>query len=437
MRILIFGDIPGIPQLLRHIPVEHLVGIVAASIRPQYHTALAAIAESHALPLLIQPKVDSADYASFRGAVTQLAPDLIWVNSYSMILRQDILRVARLGGINIHGALLPQYRGCNPTQWAILNGETATGVTVHEMSSGLDEGAIIDQRVVPLFFEDTWQTVSARILTATDELVTANLRSILIGDWQAKPQNISEASYCQRRTPDDGLFDWSQPVVDIYNKIRALLPPLPAAFYLDASGGKVHMDRQLTPFGVTSLKYELMKGWAMESNRVHLRPLRREDSALLSLLYDWITHRELVILNAPFYPTSEVDHEVWIESMLTKRMDLVVFVIEELEGGQAIGTCQLFNINWRHSSAELQIRIGDERYQSKGFGTEAVKLLCQFGFSDLNLHRIYLNVFANNKRAISAYTKCDFKMEGIMPDATFIDGKWSDVVMMGLLSKYE
>jgi len=260
MRILLFGDIPGIPQLLRHIPVEHLVGIVGAAIRPQYHTELAAIAESHALPLLIQPKADSADYANFRAAVTQLEPDLIWVNSYSMILQPDVLCAARLGGVNIHGALLPKYRGCNPTQWAILNGETATGVTMHEMSAGLDEGAIIDQRVVPLFFEDTWKTAYARITTATDALITANLHNMLTGNWQVRQQDISQANYYRRRTPDDGLFDWNQPVVEIYNKIRALLPPLPPAFYLDATGGKVSMDRQLTPFGVTALKYGLAGG---------------------------------------------------------------------------------------------------------------------------------------------------------------------------------
>ena len=255
MRILLFGDIPGIPQLLRHVPVEHVIGIVGATIRPQYHTGLAAIAESHAIPFLIQPKVNSSNYTSFRSAVTQLAPDLIWASSYSMIVRQDVLRAARLGGINIHGALLPKYRGCNPTQWAILNGETETGVTMHEMSEGLDEGAIIDQRTVPLLFEDTWQTASARISVAKDELIKANLQIILSGQWQARRQGKSQSPYCRRRTPDDGHFDWNETVVDIYNKIRALLPPLPPAFYTDASGKKMLMDRQLTPFGVTAMKY--------------------------------------------------------------------------------------------------------------------------------------------------------------------------------------
>ena len=430
MRILIFGDTFGIRQLLRHIAVDRLVGIVGAVIRPQYHTELAIIAESHALPLLIQPKVDSADYASFRVAVTQLAPDLIWVNSYSMILRQDILNTSRLGGINIHGALLPKYRGCNPTQWAILNGETKTGVTMHEMSSGLDEGAVIDQLVVPLFFEDTWQTVSARVSTATDELIVANLVNIFAGAWSAEQQDASQASYCTRRTPNDGLFDWEQSVTDIYNKIRALLPPLPAAFYLDTSGGKVYIEQQLTPFGVTSLKYKYKKGGWIEDKHVRLRPLSREDSALL---YDGINRRDLMIFNAFFPPASKVEHDAWIESVHTKRTDLVIFVIEELAGSHSIGICQLCNIDWQNRSAELQIRIGEERYQSKGFVTEATKLLCQFGFSDLNLHRIYLNVVASNVRAIKAYEKCGFVREGLLREAAFIDDAWVDVVVLGKL----
>lgn len=121
-RVLLFGDIPGVPQLLRHISPQYVVGIVCAEIRPQYHAALSEVAQSHQLPLLIQPKVNSPDYAAFKESVNQLAPDLILVNSYSMIVREEILAIPRLGGINIHGALLPQYRGCNPIQWSILNG---------------------------------------------------------------------------------------------------------------------------------------------------------------------------------------------------------------------------------------------------------------------------------------------------------------------------
>src|SRR3990167_7481149 len=172
----------------------------------------------------------------------------------------------------------------------------------------------------------------------------------------------------------------------------------------------------------------------MKSEFVLLRPIRRADSGLL---YEWITSRELVILNSPFHPISDVDHHAWFESMLTKRNDLVIFVIENLATHQAIGTCQLLNINWRHRSAELQIRIGDAQYHGRGFGTEAVKLLTHFGFSDLNLHRIYLNVFANNIRAIKSYEKCGFVTEALLKEAAFIDGSWVDVIGMSKLNKYD
>lgn len=432
MRILLFGDIPGIPQLLRHVPREHVVGLVGAVIRPQYLDALSQIAAQMNVPALIQPKPDSDQYGEFKAAVESLRPDLIWVNSYSMIIRNDVLCLARRGGINIHGALLPRYRGCNPTQWAILNGETETGVTLHEMTTGLDEGPIIDQRKVPLFFEDTWQTARDRIAVATDELVAANLPALLAGQWTTRAQPQESATYCRRRTPDDGLFDWQQPVVGIYNLVRALLPPLPPAYYVGPDRIRTFLDRFHTPAEITALKFSQLGEGDMRTDRVRLRPLRREDSRFL---YEWITHRDQVILNAPFHPVSESDHEVCIESMLTKRMDLVIFVFEELESNQAIGTCLLLNINWRHRSAELQIRIGDIQYRRRGYGTDAVKLLCHFGFADLNLHRIYLHVFATNTQAIKAYEKSGFVAEGLLKEAAFIDGTWLDVVVMGMVEK--
>ena len=168
----------------------------------------------------------------------------------------------------------------------------------------------------------------------------------------------------------------------------------------------------------------------MFDRRVRLRPLRREDS---TLLYEWITHRELLILNAPYHPVSAVDHEAWIESMLRKQSDMVLFVVEATRSNQTIGTCQLLNINWRHRSAELQIRIGSDRHHGKGYGVEAIKLLTDFGFRDLNLHRIYLNVFVTNQRAIGAYQKCGFKQEGHLREAAYIDGCWTDVLVMALL----
>jgi RimJ/RimL family protein N-acetyltransferase len=162
---------------------------------------------------------------------------------------------------------------------------------------------------------------------------------------------------------------------------------------------------------------------------VHLRPIRREDSGLL---YEWITDRELVLLNSSYWPVSEIDHENWLESMLIRRSDLVVFVIVDTDGN-SIGTCQLVNINWVHRSAELQIRIGAKANQGRGLGTAAVKLLCEFGFDDLGLHRISLFVWAGNLRARRAYEKAGFLQEGVMKEAAFVNGLFKDVVVMGVV----
>jgi len=433
MRIILFGNPSGIRQLLRHVPSKLVIAIIGAVIRPEHNDLLKEIATELGVPFLIHLRLNDQGYNVYKKKIAVLQPDLLWVNSYSMIIRDDIINLANLGGINIHGALLPQYRGCNPTQWAILQQENETGVTMHEMIDGIDEGPIIDQRKVPLFFEDTWKKVKERIFKVTDDLISKNLADILLGEWTSKPQERDLVHYCRRRKPDDSEFQWSEPVVSIYNKIRALIPPLPPAFYLDRNKKKIALEDYLTLAEITLLKYsECVGGGSMDGNKICLRPLKQNDT---ELLYQYITDRDLFIQNAPYYPVSESDHRKWIDSMMHKRNDLVIFVIDEIEAKQAIGTCKLFNINWRHRSAELQIRIGDDNFRGKGLGTEAVNLLCSFGFDDLNLHRIYLHVFETNKRAFRTYEKCGFKPEGLLRQAAYIDGKWLDVHIMSMLRK--
>lgn len=255
MRLILVGDAPGIAQLLRHVPAGHVVALVGASIRPQYLAELEEMAAQLAVPLLVQPRFGSAEYAAFSHAAGTLQADLIWVNSYSMILRDDLLATARLGGINIHAALLPRNRGCNPIQWGIIHGETEGGVTLHEITAGIDEGPIIDQRRVPIDIADDWLAVRDRIAGETNELIAANLPRILAGKWTSVVQDTARASYGRRRTAEDGRFDWSLPVIDIHNRIRALVPLLPPAFHVDAAGVRVPMTERLTPQAVAGLKY--------------------------------------------------------------------------------------------------------------------------------------------------------------------------------------
>ena len=172
-----------------------------------------------------------------------------------------------------------------------------------------------------------------------------------------------------------------------------------------------------------------MGGIDVRKKLVVLRSLRNDDSALL---FDWINSRELRIMNAPFRPTSEAQHQAWIQ-WIGSREDMVIFMIEELETRHTVGTCQLRSIDPVAQSAELQIRIGRTSDQGRGLGGDAVAALVEFGFTDLNLRRISLQVFASNARAVRVYEGNGFVVEGCLREAAFVDGKWTDVLCMGTL----
>jgi RimJ/RimL family protein N-acetyltransferase len=167
----------------------------------------------------------------------------------------------------------------------------------------------------------------------------------------------------------------------------------------------------------------------MRGKKVSLHPLRYEDK---EILFQWVNDRALVNYNAPYRPISESNHEEWFEAV-TRKHDVFFFVIKENEKNTTIGSCQLHNVHWVHRSAELQIRIGDEKYRNKGYGAEAIELLLRFGFQDLNLHRVYLHLLKNNERAKKAYMKTGFVVEGDLHEAAFVNGKYVDLQMMSIL----
>lgn len=164
-------------------------------------------------------------------------------------------------------------------------------------------------------------------------------------------------------------------------------------------------------------------------SRVVLSPITIADAPAL---FNWINDRELVLFNAPFRPVHEASHSEWLKG-LAQRRDLVAFAIRLRRGGSLIGICQLTGINQVSRSADLQIRIGVTGARGKGLGLEAVQLLLSFGFRDLNLHRIALQVFATNTRAIKTYAAAGFRREGVLRDAAFVDGRFVDVCVMARL----
>lgn len=164
-------------------------------------------------------------------------------------------------------------------------------------------------------------------------------------------------------------------------------------------------------------------------HRVNLTPLSRADS---DALFGWINDREQVLFNSPYRPVHRPQHDAWFESIL-KRHDVALFGIRTVADGRLIGTCQLTDIHPLHRGAELRIRIGVPQDRGQGHGAEACRLLLAFGFRDLNLHRIWLQVFDDNEPALKLYRKLGFLEEGRQRQAAFVDGRFKSIVLMSML----
>jgi diamine N-acetyltransferase len=167
----------------------------------------------------------------------------------------------------------------------------------------------------------------------------------------------------------------------------------------------------------------------LRGSHIELAPLVDAD---LPVLFAWINDREEVLANAAYRPVSETDHRAWFES-IRRRGDIVIFGIRTLATDALVGSCQLHLMHPVHRTAELQIRLGEKEARGKGWGSEAVRLLVDFAFRDLNLERVFVHVFATNVAAIRVYEKTGFSREGVLRKAAHIDGKRVDVVVMGIL----
>jgi methionyl-tRNA formyltransferase len=141
-----------------------------------------------------------------------------------------LLRQARLGAFNMHGSLLPRYRGRAPVNWAILHGEPETGATLHHMLEEPDAGDIVDQERVPIGPEDPVGTVMARIRDAALTVLARQLENLLRGTAPRSPQDHARATSFGRRRPEDGRIDWQRPAREIFNLVRAVTRPFPGAF---------------------------------------------------------------------------------------------------------------------------------------------------------------------------------------------------------------
>lgn len=236
MNVVFMGTpdfaVPSLRALLEQ--GYNVVAVVTQPDRPKGRkrelapTPVKAEAMKHGIPVL-QP-VKLRDPAAVEEIIG-FKPDLIVTAAYGQILPKSLLAVPQHGCINVHGSLLPKYRGGAPIQHAVMNGEAVTGVTVMYMAAGLDTGDMISKVEVPITDEDTAGTLFDKLSMAGAELLRATLPDLLAGRIEAVPQNEADATYSPNISREDERIDWTKSSLQLFNHIRGL-NPMPGAFTL-------------------------------------------------------------------------------------------------------------------------------------------------------------------------------------------------------------
>ena len=162
--------------------------------------------------------------------VRAIAPDFLFSFYYRNMIRPEVLEIPKLGALNLHGSFLPKYRGRVPVNWAVINGETETGATLHYMVEKPDAGDIVDQEKVPILFEDTAHDVFGRVTAGAAAVIARAWPQLRDGTARRTPMNLAAGSYFGGRKPADGRIDWTGSAVQIYNLIRGVTHPYPGAF---------------------------------------------------------------------------------------------------------------------------------------------------------------------------------------------------------------
>ncbi|HEB86157.1 MAG TPA: formyltransferase [Gammaproteobacteria bacterium] len=158
-------------------------------------------------------------------------PDWLFSFYYRHMLGADILALAARGAYNLHGSLLPKYRGRVPINWAVLHGERETGASLHKMEIKADAGPLIDQARVAILANDTAHDVFQKVVCASETVLLRSIPALLKGQATETSLDLSAGSYFSGRRPEDGRIDWNKSAREIHNLIRAVAPPYPGAFF--------------------------------------------------------------------------------------------------------------------------------------------------------------------------------------------------------------
>ena len=215
-----------------------------------WFASVAALCQERGIPY-IQP--EASGLLELLPRFQKIAPDYIFSFYYRYMITLDILAVARIAALNMHGSLLPKYRGRAPVNWAILHGETETGASLHIMEAKPDAGDIVGQVAVHIDPDEDATAVFAKVSNAAMQVMQATLPALLDGRVPRTPNVLAKGSYFGGRKPEDGRIQWSQDALKVHNLIRAVAPPYPGAF-TDWQGGRMVIAKsKLNPVLPSSL----------------------------------------------------------------------------------------------------------------------------------------------------------------------------------------
>lgn len=237
MRVIFFGTpqfaVPTLERLLGHPEFEVLAVVTQPDKRRGRGNQLIpspvkTLALAHQLPIWQPPRVKKN--AETLNLLRQAQADAFVVVAYGQILSQEILDMPKLACINVHGSILPKYRGAAPIQWCIYHGETQTGITTMLMDAGMDTGAMLLKAYTPIGLLDNAHQLAATLADVGADLLVETLLKLGREEIQPIPQDSSEATYAPLIKKQDYCLDWSKPAIAIHNQVRALFPDCVAAF---------------------------------------------------------------------------------------------------------------------------------------------------------------------------------------------------------------
>ncbi|MCF8149532.1 MAG: formyltransferase [Burkholderiaceae bacterium] len=203
--------------------------------------SVAELAAVHDIPVITP---EDPNDAALVAELAALQPDFLFSFYYRQMLKAPLLALPGRGAFNMHGSLLPKYRGRVPVNWAIIHGERETGATLHQMVEKPDAGGIVAQQAVPILPDDSALEVFNKVSVAAEMALDRALPLLLSGQAVPQPQELAAGSYFGGRKEEDGRIDWSRPASEIHNLIRAVAPPYPGAFF-DTANSRVRILRSI------------------------------------------------------------------------------------------------------------------------------------------------------------------------------------------------